>query len=194
VANAGLKGNSEAHWDDMLARTWDDAGRSWPTKNAIIEQLTQSSQCIVDIACGNGSILRHLGKRGYTNLHGVEISRLACRKLSEAGVTMHRGRLPGIPLPDGLVDVVIASQVLEHIIRRRRFLTEIVRIMRPGGRAFIFVPDNCLGPIDEPEHVHVYDAHSLRRFISAFLQVIEIRTMRDVNHEIPILFAHCRKA
>lgn len=194
AVNAGLKGNSAAHWDAMLAESWDDPKRSWPTKNTIIEDLTMRNARIVDIACGNGSILRHLRDRGYTDLHGIEISQLACERLSANGITMHSGRLPRIPLPDDGFDFVIASQVLEHIIRRRLFLSEVIRILRPAGRAFIFVPDNCLGPIDEPEHVIVYTAASLRRFLAGFFRVIHIDSMRDANHEIPILFARCDTA
>jgi 2-polyprenyl-3-methyl-5-hydroxy-6-metoxy-1,4-benzoquinol methylase len=96
-------------------------------------------------------------------------------------------------LPDEHFDVVIASQILEHVIRRRRLLTEMARVLRPGGRAFIFVPDNCLGPISEPEHVIKYDAESLARFVSDRFALVAIRSMRDINHAMPILFAHLRK-
>lgn len=193
AVNLGAGGNSPEHWDRALEESWDDPKRSWPTKSAMLETLAGKGERIVDIACGNGSILRHLKARGYTDLHGLEISRLACDRLSAAGITMHCGRLPNIPLPDASFDIVIASQVLEHVIRRRRFLTEVVRILRPGGRAFIFVPDNCLGPIDEPEHVIAYTANSLRRLLEDFFQAVHIDSIRDANHEIPILFARCDK-
>ena len=71
---------------------------------------------------------------------------------------------------------------------------EIHRVLRPGGDAFIFVPDDCLGPIDEPEHVIRYNRELLRAFLAKTFDIVSIETMRDANYEIPILFAHVRRA
>ncbi len=191
--NAGFRGNSKEHWNKQLEDTWDAPTRSWPSKSALIASLTSPSDSILDIACGNGSILRDLNALGYLNLHGLEISDYAIRRLSLEGIRMHSGMLPSIPLPSASLDAVIASQVLEHIVRRTRFTKEIVRILKPGGQAFIFVPDNCLGPIDESEHVAMYNARSLGALLQKHFSVIGLQSMRDVNHVMPILFAHVKK-
>ena len=193
AANAGVRANSREHWDLRLAQTWDAAERQWPTKNELTASLTKPSDVILDIGCGNGGILRHLKSLGYTHLHGLEISRYAIQRLRGEGIEMHYGFLPSIELPDASFDVVIASQILEHVIRRRRFLNEVRRVLKPGGRALIFVPDDCLGPISEPEHVIKYDAHSLREFLQHDFTVIRLESMRDVNHPMSILFAHVEK-
>ena len=190
VVNAGIKGNSQGYWDRMLEATWDDPKRNWPTKNVLIESLTRPDQSILDIGCGNGSMLRYLKQRGYSNLHGLEISRFACDRLEASGINMHSGRLPSIPLPDATFDVVIASQVLEHVIRRRLFLSEIARVLKREGRTFIFVPNNCMGPIDEPEHVIVYSATSLTLFLGRFFKELTVTEIHDANHEAPFLFAN----
>ena len=193
IVNAGIKGNSQDYWDKMLEATWDDPKRSWPTKNALIESLTRPDQSILDIACGNGSILRYLKHHGYSNLHGLEVSRYARDRLEASGIRMHSGRLPRIPLPDTSFDVVIASQILEHVIRRRLFLSEIVRVLKREGRTFIFVPNNCMGPIDESEHVIVYNATSLKLFLSRFFRELRVTEIRDANPEAPFLFANCAR-
>lgn len=193
AANRGLEGNSPERWDARLAETWDAPQRHWPAKNELIVSFTEPSDVILDIGCGNGSILRDLRRRGYRNLHGLEISAYAIERLRTEGIEMHYGRLPSIPLPDEHFDVVIASQILEHVIRRRLLLREVARVLRPGGQAFIFVPDDCLGPISEPEHVIKYTAESLARAVSGQFAPIAIRSMHDTNHSIPILFAHLRK-
>ena len=190
AVNVANQGNSPEHWDARLSETWDDPARRWPTKNELIASLTRPYEVIADIGCGNGSILLHLKACGYSNLHGIEISRYAIRRLQEEGITMHFGLVPSIPLPDATFDVVIASQVLEHVIRRRRFLREIARVLKPDGRAFIFVPDNCLGPIDEPEHVAIYNAQSLRKLLEVEFRVVTLQSMRDANHSMSVLFAH----
>src|SRR5205085_10485091 len=51
-----------------------------------------------------------------------------------------RGDLTALPFPDASVDRVIASEVLEHIPDDTAALTEIARVLRPGGRAATTVP------------------------------------------------------
>src|SRR5438128_2722336 len=164
AVNAGLKSHDSAYWDQRLGETWDE--RNWPTKCELIADLTRPEDRVIDIACGTGSILRFLKERGYPNLHGMEISPYAVNRLRDEGINMYQGKLPILCMPDGHFDVVIASQILEHVIRRRRFMQEIRRVLKPKGRALIFVPNNCLGPISEPEHVIKYNEKSFGKFLS----------------------------
>ena len=192
AVNAGLKGNSQAHWDAILAESWDDPSRAWPTKVEMLRARTRSTDCILDIACGTGSILRALLAAGYRDLHALELSGYAVRRLTEAGIEARQGKLPRINYPDRTFDAVIASQVLEHIIRRSIFARELARVLKPGGRGFIFVPDRCLPPLDTPEHVIVYDPASLERFLGKHFRSVRVEQMRDANHGMPILFAEVR--
>ena len=191
LVNIGTLRRSTKYWDTRLAESWDV--RHWPAKNALIARLTSPDDRILDIACGNGGILKHLASCGYSRLEGLEISRYAVERLRSEGLTMHLGSIPVLPLPDATYDVVIASQVLEHIIRRNRFASEISRVLRVGGRAFIFVPNDCLGPIDEPEHVAIYTAKSLRAFLDRHFAVESIQVIRDPNFSMSVLFACVRK-
>lgn len=192
AANAGFHGNSREHWNQRLEETWDDPVRNWPSKNSLIASVTRPSDVILDVACGNGSILRYLKSLGYESLHGLEIADYAVLRLTQEGITMHSGMLPDIPLEDDSFDVVIASQVLEHIIRRGRFVSEIRRLLKPDGKALIFVPDNCLGPIDEKEHVIKYKAESLRQFLGQYFGQVDIQTIQDINHPMRVLYACAR--
>ena len=51
-----------------------------------------------------------------------------------------RADLTALPFPDGSFDVVIASEVLEHIPDDARAIGEIARVVRPGGRVAVTVP------------------------------------------------------
>ena len=189
VVNLGIRGNDPAHWDRRLAETWDDPGRAWPTKVELIASRTPVHARILDVACGNGSILRALKSRGYADLHALELSGYAVARLNQEGLQAKRGVLPQVDYPAEYFDVVIASQVLEHIIRRGTFALEVRRVLRPGGVAYFFVPNYCLGPMDEPEHVMIYDESKLKRFLAKHFEGIDVVSMRDANHRAPILCA-----
>jgi ubiquinone/menaquinone biosynthesis C-methylase UbiE len=134
-----------------------------------------------------------LKSKGFEKLQGLEISDYAIQRLTAEGIVMHKGYLPHIPLPDNSVDLVIASQVLEHIVRRKKFMREINRVLTPAGSVAIFVPDNCLGPISEPEHVVMFNAKTLRQLLEQTFTLKTIESIRDENHQMPILFAHAGK-
>src|SRR5689334_10369806 len=89
LINAGARGNSIEHWNRRLAETWDASSREWPVKHELIKSVTSRTDRIVDIGCGNGGILRHLKEQGYRNLHGLEISDYAIRRLRSEGIQMH---------------------------------------------------------------------------------------------------------
>src|SRR4051812_14323386 len=118
IANLGVDRNSQEFWDAELARTWDHPNESWPAKVAAIEQLVKPDESIVDIGCGTGSLLRDLRERCFTKLHGLEQSEYAVKRLSGEGIAMSRGDLLHLPFEESQFDVAIASQVLEHVIRR----------------------------------------------------------------------------
>ena len=53
------------------------------------------------------------------------------------------GSITAIDLPDGTVNVVYASHILEHVERWdvQKALCEVLRVLAPGGQALIVVPD-----------------------------------------------------
>lgn len=62
------------------------------------------------------------------SLHGSEFMDFACNL--EAG----------LPLRDTCMDAVIASDVLEHVYRPKLVLTELYRVLRPGGIVMLNTP------------------------------------------------------
>lgn len=193
IINIGVEVNSDEYWDEIYRTEWDSAKRIWPTKNQLVKKETRKTDSVLDIACGTGSILRYLKNNGYENLHGTEISGLCVERLENLGISMFKSFLPEINCQDNSFDVVIASQILEHIIKREKFLSEIKRVMKPGGQCFLFVPDNCLGPIDEPSHVIKFNSKSLGKLIGKYFNEFTITSIKDENFEISILFAHIQK-
>ncbi len=83
-----------------------------------------------------------------------------------------------IPLPDASVDSAMATEVLEHCPDPVAVLTEIHRVMRPGGTFFFTVP--FLWPLhDVPYDEHRYTPFALERMLA---QVgFEDRTVRPTG-------------
>lgn len=192
AVNLGMRKNSQEYWDGRLAEAWNYPNGFWPAKVATIAELIHPQESIVDIGCGTGSILRDLRDRGFTKLHGLEQSEYAVTRLSAEGIAMSRGDLLHMPFEDSQFDVAIASQVLEHVIRRNLFCRELSRIVKPSGKILIFVPNDRLGPIAEPSHVIKYNARSLRVFLDRHWVIESISSIVESHTNADNLFALCR--
>ncbi|MGV1010047.1 MAG: class I SAM-dependent methyltransferase [Dermatophilaceae bacterium] len=87
------------------------------------------------------------------------------------------GDVLDMPYDNDSVDVVLASEILEHVPQDRAAIAELVRIVRPGGVLAVTVPRwlperVCWALSDEYHaneggHVRVYRAHELTRAIEA---------------------------
>lgn len=68
-----------------------------------------------------------------------------------APITFEVGEVQALPFPDGMFDVCRAARLLEHLPDAARALTEMVRVIRPGGRILVFDFDWDTLIIDHPD-------------------------------------------
>jgi SAM-dependent methyltransferase len=100
------------------------------------------ARSILDVGCGDGYILDHLEKRDH-RLCGVDVSPDGVAKAAAKGFDARVVDLENEPLPfaSGSFDVVLCYDVLEHLFSPERVLSEIYRVVSPGGFALLGVPN-----------------------------------------------------
>jgi len=75
----------------------------------------------------------------------------------EKGVKTIHGSLLDVPLPDSCADIVLCTQVLEHLEEHEKAASELVRVLKPGGHAIITVPHP---PEPFPNDGHVREGYT----------------------------------
>jgi len=101
-----------------------------------------SDIAMIEIGCGNGSVLQFLKSKGI-NIEGGDLFLEAlqfCRK--RTGVPLYQLDALNTPFADGQYDVVGLFDVIEHIDDDKALLKEMYRICKPGGRIILTVPAN----------------------------------------------------
>jgi SAM-dependent methyltransferase len=94
---------------------------------------------ILDVGCGTGANLEMLSRFGAAE--GIDISHEALSFCRERGLKNVRwGEVERIPFEDERFDLVTAFDVVEHLDDDVGGLKELYRVLRPGGRALLFVP------------------------------------------------------
>jgi SAM-dependent methyltransferase len=92
-----------------------------------------------DIGCGTGGLLARLHE--HYDSCGVEMQATARDACARRGLTAHPGSLPDdIPLPPHAFDLVIATEVLEHVERDTEAAKSLARLLKPGGVLLVTVP------------------------------------------------------
>jgi 2-polyprenyl-3-methyl-5-hydroxy-6-metoxy-1,4-benzoquinol methylase len=122
---------------------------------------------VVDVGCGSGHLLRALADRTPgARFVGVDFSENAIGRarslLPEARWLVGDAYAP--PVEERRFDLVLCTEVLEHLDRPREVLDALVRLCRPGGRVVITVPD---GELDRWEgHVNFWSKSDLASFLA----------------------------
>lgn len=96
---------------------------------------------ILDVGTSTGTNLRMLRNLQYSAVEGLDLSDEAIRWCSAKGLgPVRRGSICDMPFENERFDVVLATDIIEHVDDDKRALAEVVRVLAPGGMALITVP------------------------------------------------------
>ncbi len=117
----------------------------WPRLREAFAKLPPA-QVLFDGGAGSGEFLRRALAAGFARrvialeFDASNFTRLQENLGSEPRATLIRGSLLEIPLENESADMVMSTQVIEHIEDHEKAAAELCRVLRPGGHALITVP------------------------------------------------------
>ncbi|HEY6120535.1 MAG TPA: methyltransferase domain-containing protein [Pyrinomonadaceae bacterium] len=155
----------------------------------ICAKLPTSRPQILDVGCGTGANLEMLAHFGETQ--GVDVSSDALNFCRERGLqNVREGEAEKLPFADSSFDLVTALDVVEHLDDDRAGLGEMFRVLRPNGRALLFVPAFMFlwGVQDDvSNHRRRYTLSTLQRAVRDSGLVVERATYANITFFAPIL-------
>jgi SAM-dependent methyltransferase len=97
---------------------------------------------LIDVSCGEGRLTSLARRRGLRAI-GIDFAEVSLRKARQAEplAVWAVGNGESLPVADASVDYITHIGSLEHYIAPERGAAEIARVLRPGGRACILVPN-----------------------------------------------------
>jgi SAM-dependent methyltransferase len=97
---------------------------------------------ILDLGCGDGAAASLAAQRNPGHhLIGFDWSAGALGRARRLGLTVVRSGVDPIPVASCSVDVVIMSELIEHLVDTDSALDEVFRVLRPGGSLLLSTPN-----------------------------------------------------
>lgn len=92
---------------------------------------------VLDVGCGQ-SPYRHLVERDSCTYRGIDIEAADEFDYQNADVVRFDGE--NIPFPESTFDLIICTEVLEHVHRYEKLVEEMHRVLKPNGTIIATVP------------------------------------------------------
>jgi SAM-dependent methyltransferase len=155
----------------------------------ICREVRDRTPRILDVGCGTGANLELLRK--YGDAEGVDVSPEALAFCRTRGLeNVRQGEAERLPYEDGTFDLVTGLDVVEHLDDDVAGLSEMRRVLRPGGHALLFVPAFMFlwGVQDDvSHHRRRYTLSGLRRVVREAGFEVERATYANITFFAPIL-------
>jgi SAM-dependent methyltransferase len=140
-------------------------------------------QFVLDLGCNNGYGSRILADT-CRRVVAVDVSEAAVAdaisRFGNFGIEFQTVDGDTLPFQDGMFDGVVSFQVIEHIEQPDRYLSEIVRVLRPGGQAIFTTPnreirlESGMSPWNK-YHVQEFRHQELRDLLSSYFATVRVR-------------------
>lgn len=113
--------------------------RRWETWRQI-ERTLRPEDTVLDIGCGTGLITAELAKRRQRTV-AIDLNRWALSRMDgKPYVNKVQGDAESLPIQGETIDLVIATEMMEHLQAPEKMVLEVLRVCRHGARVIGSVP------------------------------------------------------
>ncbi len=110
----------------------------------VISNLNLFQPKILDLGCGNGNQIKNIVELvSATETFGIDIDQTKLKEAEKNGVSGIRADLntDEVPFDDDYFDLIILSEVIEHLLNPDNALKEAYRVLKSGGVFIVTTPN-----------------------------------------------------
>ena len=106
----------------------------------VIAELIEKEKKVLDVGCGDGTLMEFLKNNKKTNIRGLEISKSKVQECIAKGLTVIEGNAEKDlkQFPDKSFDYVVLSQTLQAFLNPELVINELLRV---GKKAIVTIPN-----------------------------------------------------
>uniref|UniRef100_UPI004048783B class I SAM-dependent methyltransferase n=1 Tax=Algoriphagus sp. TaxID=1872435 RepID=UPI004048783B len=101
--------------------------------------IIQNGDKILDVGVGLGRLLSKIDKN--VRKYGVHISLSYLKEAKQKGIEVLKSKIEELPYLDDTFDIIITTDVLEHVFDLNLCVHQIKRVLKAGGLVLVRVPN-----------------------------------------------------
>lgn len=134
----------------IMARTISEARKSvapfrfqLAAREISKELQLRSGLKVLELGNGLGLLGEAIRKKinGTIDYFGIELAYQSAKDSEEKGLLETQADVTQLPFADNSFDTIVSTDLLEHVPDAKKSVEEIVRVLKPGGKAFIVIAD-----------------------------------------------------
>ncbi len=129
----------------------------------IRKHMSPGAKRIVDVGCGNGSLMSAIGLQRVIGLD-LQLLGLAYTRQRIPTARLVAGCATALPFLDNSLDVLTVQHVVEHLSNPAGAIREWYRTLTQGGLLLLVTPNTAFRDpsiFDDPSHVHLFKRDEL---------------------------------
>ncbi len=174
------------HWDEMMSKRYHTFNAYQQARfETVLNWLGDiKGKILLDLGCGDGALTYLLAKAG-AQVTGVD-NEAEGLEFAKQHFSRHNARgnfvladVRSTGLPDSSFDIVVSSDVIEHVEHPEELIAEAARVLKPGG-VFILTTPYRLKEKPHPFHVKEFCPGELVSMLEPFFSSIEVKETHNV--------------
>ena len=164
---------------------------------------------VLDVGCGDGRFLRFCESQMKEGIiYGTDVSYVRLQRCIGEQLKVGQADVENMPFADNTFQTILLIEVIEHTWQPEKALSELVRILAPGGKLILSTPNypikrvydwlaylrgNSESPADDPTHFSPFSAQGITELCSRNFSRVESHMTRIVGESRVSFIKHIHK-
>ena len=161
--------------------------------DGMVNSISTSALQILDVGCGDGVISEPLIMKGHF-IAAVDLPTVATSQQKCKVTSVIAGDAESLAFADESFDLVIASEVLEHLWAPESFIKEAYRTLKENGYLIIETPEGLAG-LNYDSHLNFYTQEKLELMLAPKFIIKKVERLAATGSaQTPTIIVFLRKA
>jgi ubiquinone/menaquinone biosynthesis C-methylase UbiE len=173
IFNKYQKRADNYHWQQISRNLFHFNAYVAARYHQVINLIPQNpQQKILDIGCGDGVLLSLISNG---SLYGVDLDQTSLDFAStKVKAKLIQAPATKLPFKDNFFDIVLATEIIEHLTQPEKLIQEAKRVLKAGGRIILTTPVQQPGKLTDQLHVREFSSVELKELLQPYFHQITI--------------------